>query len=203
MNYTELQALVLSETHRENYAPYIVEFIERAEALIKTKLDAYGLEYTFTDADRGGDVESPVYTLPARVTLVRYLRTVDYPLDQVDENLLATRKRSNNMEVFCVRANTLAVAGTPPADTELTLDYFGLPAPLSLTPTNALLTDYPQLYIEAASMYVYRRAQDYESAQGCSTAFGAIVWDINRKISKMLGGARGSNVYNVGFRSSY
>jgi hypothetical protein len=201
---SELRDAALGDSHRENYSVAIANrFIEQAEAFIKSRLEAYGLEYTFTDADRSG-VTSPVYTLPARVSLVRYLHGPDFPLDQCDENVIAQRKTSSNLEAFAVRAETLVVAGTPGAGTTLLMQYFGLPAPLAADgDTNTLLNDYPQLYIEATQIYIFKRGQDYESARIAQESVISLINEINRKMKKKLGGKRAAGPYNVSFRSSY
>jgi hypothetical protein len=200
---SELRAAALGDSHKENYSAEIDRFIRQGEALIKSRLESYGLEYTFTDADRSG-VTSPVYTLPARVTVVKYLSGVDYPLDQVDENLVAARRSSSLLECFCVRPNSLVVAGTPGAGVQLTMQYFGLPAPLVADgDTNALINDYEQLYIEATQVYIFKRAQDYESAKIAQDSAFSLIDEINRKMKKQIGGARASGPYNVSFRSSF
>lgn len=204
MTKAELRAAALGDSHRENYTLLIDRFIQQAEALIKSRLESYGLEYTFADVDRPGGTASPIYTLPARVTLPRYLHGPDYPLDAVDENVVATRKSSSVLECFCVRPNTLVVAGTPGAGTTLLFQYFGLPAALAADgDTNALMNDYPQLYIDATQVYIFRRAQDYESAKIAQDSAFALIDEINRQMKKKIGGARASGPYNVAFRSSY
>lgn len=198
-----LVTAALGDSHKENYSPHISRFIQQAEALIKSRLESYSLQHLFTDADRSG-VTSPIYTLPARVTLARHLNGPDYPLDQVDENVVAARRSSSVLECYCMRPSTLVVAGTPGAGTQLTFQYFGLPAPLVLdTDTNALITDYPQLYIEATQVYIFKRAQDYESANLAQTSVFTLIDEINRQMKKKIGGARASGPYNVSFRSSF
>jgi hypothetical protein len=200
---SELRTAALGDSHREVYTAVIDRFIQQAEALIKSRLEAYGLEYTFTDADRSG-VTSPVYTLPARVTLARYLSGSDYPLDQVDENVVSARRNSSVLECFCMRPSTLVVAGTPGAGTQLSFQYFGLPAPLTAdSDQNALINDYPQLYIEATQVYIFKRAQDYESAKLAESSVFNLIDEINRQMKKKIGGARASGPYNVSFRSSF
>lgn len=204
MNYGELKTAVLGDSHRENYSTLVARFVQQGEALIKSKLEAYGLETTLTDANRTAPT-LPTYTLPTGVTLVRYLiRSDGMPLDQVDENLAALNKENANVAVFVVRPSTLLVAGNPGAGATLTLHYIGMPAALSADgDTNTLLNDYPQLYIEAAQVYLYRRAQNYQAADIAMNAVTSLASDINRKVKKMLGGARSVNAYNVDFGSTF
>ncbi len=213
MNRSEIITAALADAHREDYATVVEDgialpdrFMAEAEALISARLESYALEYQFTDADRGGITTSPVYTLPPRVTLVRHLFKTGcpIPLSAVDETIVGQRSRSSGVECYAVRARGIIVAGTPAAETTLDLHYFGLPAPLvQATDTNTLLNDFPQLYKEAFQIPVFKRARDYEAVQAINSSVQSLIDEINRKVKKLLGGARSSNPYNVTWRSSY
>ena len=201
---SELRIAAREDSHRETYSDALIDrFIAQGENFIKARLDAYALEYTFTDADRSG-VTSAVYTLPARVVKARYLtKDGNPPLDQVDENVIA-QYASASPVCYAIRPSTLIIAGTPAAGDEFLLQYFGLPAALAADgDTNALLNDYQQLYIEATQIYIFKRAQDYESMTERQNSVVALITEINRKMKKQLGGARAAGAYNVDFRSSY
>jgi hypothetical protein len=174
------------------------------EAFIRSKLEAYGLSITLTDADRVAP-DSNVYTLPARVSLVRYIQpsATGLPLDKVDENSIVAYRSNTNVEMYCMRPTQIVFAGTPGAGAELPMQYLGMPVALATTATNQLLTDYPQLYLDAAAIYIYRRAQDYESAQIAQDSAVGFINTINRQMKKQLGGAKSANTYNTSFRSSY
>jgi hypothetical protein len=204
VNYGELKTAVLGDSHRENYSTLVARFIQEGEALIRSKLEAYGLEITLTDAQRVVP-NSPIYALPTGTTKVRYvIRSDGIPLDQVDENLVGLYRSNADPLVYVVRHGTLVIAGTPGAGSTFTLLYVGMPVALAAdADTNTLLNDYPQLYIEAAQVYLYRRAQNYQSSDIAKTAVDNLVADINRKVKKMLGGARSANAYNVDFRSTF
>lgn len=204
MNYTELQAAICEDTHRTDYAGAVVQrCILLGEAYIFSRLEAYGLEITLTDADRVA-VGSPIYYLPDGLTRVRVIFASDgTPLEQVDESSIAFTENSGLVTQFAVRPTTVIFGDTPGTGATFTLAYFGFPAALSAVPTNTLLDEWPQLYMDAAMLYVFRRAQDYESAQIAVQSVNGHIDEINRKMKKHLGGARAVPMYNVFFRSSY
>lgn len=199
----QLRQMILDETHKNYVSADIDRYIAQAEQLIATRLETYPLEYTLTDADRV-TIGGAVYNLPANVRNVRYIHTADYPLDQVDENIVADNATSSNVLCFAVRPKTVVLAGTPGTGSTFLLQYFGLPAALAAdSDTNNLLNSNQALYIEAAAMYVFNRAQDYESAGNAFERFKTLCDEINRWTKKLIGGARSSNAYNVKHRSSY
>lgn len=205
MNRVDLLTAAFSDAHREDYqTPYGARMLTEAEALIKSRLEFYALEYTLQDVDRVA-VLSPVYTLPARITYLRYaLRSDGVPLDQVDETVASQWQGASRVAVYAIRPSTIIVAGTPGTGDAIQLQYFGMPAPLvNDTDTNTLLNDYPQLYKEAIMVFAFKRAQDLQTASAMFQSANALIDEINRKMKKLLGGARSSNPYNVTHRSSY
>lgn len=201
MIYSELQTAILSDTHREDYAPHIVRFIQQAEALIKMTLEGYFLEATLDEDDR---IVEAVYTLPSKVTLMRAVLYNNVPLSQVDETLVSQYRELTDVVSYCMRGNTILFAGIPPEDAEIELKYFGMPAALvNANDTNTLLNDCPQLYIEAAQVYLFKRARNFEAASAMFQSVASYIRDINRQTKKKLGGGQSANAYNVSFRSSY
>ncbi len=204
-DYESLKTVLLSDSHREDYATFADSFVQEAEALIRARLTGYELEATLDDAARGNVVTSAVYSLPATCKQVRYvIPTNCAPLDQVDETLIAHYRTMQHVLVYAVRPAAIVVAGTPGEGAEFTLRYFGLPAPLTVdADTNALLTDFPQLYKEAAQVSLFKRARNFEAAQIAFQSVNGLIDEINRTMRKLKSGARSANPYNVGFRSSY
>lgn len=201
MNFSELKTAILSDTHREDYAPHIDRFVAQGEALIALSLEGYFLTATLSEDDR---VTEAIYTLPSKVTLMRTVIYDNRPLDQVDETLIAQYRSITDVCAYCMRDSTILFAGIPPEDAEFTLNYFGLPAALTADEdTNALLTDFPQLYIEAAQVYLFKRARNFEAASAMLQSVASYIRDINRRMKKKLGGGQSANAYNVSFRSNY
>jgi hypothetical protein len=205
MNYVQLQQAIIDDSHRSDFAGAVVQrFIAQGETLISTLLEGYGLEYTLTDADRA-DVTTAVYNLPNKLIRVRHIHFgTQPPLTQVDETGVSCLRSSANVQAYAVRPLTVVIAGTPAEDAELLLQYFGMPLTLSdVNNENTLLTDYPQLYIEAAQVYLFKRIQNFDAAEIAKFSVEALCNNINRKVKKSLSGAQAANPYNVHFRSSY
>lgn len=212
MNRIQLISAALGDAHREDYAtieeqgiPITTRFLQEAEARISARLETYGLQFEFTDANRD-DITSPVYTLPDRVVSIRYLfvEGCAKPLTRVDETLIAQYSRTTRVHLYAVRANSIIVAGVPAEGTTIRMHYFGLPEPLvNDTDTNKLLNDYPQLYKDAMQVSIYKRAENYDAASIASSSAQALIDEINRKVKKGLGGKQSANPYNVSWRSSY
>lgn len=202
MTKATLRAALIADTHRDYGAAETDRFIAQGEALLRAKLKGYSLEYTFSDTDRSGPTSS-IYTLPSGVMVIRHLiDSSGCPLLQLDESG-AAQKRSITIG-YCVRPKTILIVATPAAVTTFLMTYLGMPPALAVDgDTNKLLEDYPQVYQEAASIYIYKRAQDYESASIAQTSFNTLVSAINTKIRVLLGSAQASNAYNTSFRSSY
>lgn len=208
MTKAELKAAILSDAHREDYGlitGLTDRFVTEAEGLIASRLEAYPLEYTFGDADRGGDTTSPVYTLPARVTLIRHVIYNNLALSENDESTVALYRSLNDVSMYCVRPLKLVFAGVPPVNAALLMNYFGLPAPLAVdADTNTLMNTYPQLYKEAAMVFLYKRAENLDKSSAMFQSVVQLIDDINRRVKKQLGGAQSAATpYNVSFRSSY
>lgn len=201
MNYTELKDAILSDTHRADYTPYINRFVEQAEALIALSLEGYFLEATIDETNR---VIDAVYTLPAKVTAMRTVIYDERTLVRTDETNVIDYRDDSKVHSYCMRDSTIVFAGIPPEDAEIDLYYYGLPAALTdATPTNNLLTDCPQLYIEAAQVYLFKRMRNFQAADSAMSAVQFMINELNRKMKKKLGGAQSANPYNVYFRSSY
>lgn len=201
MTYAELKAAILGDTHREDYASHIVRFIQQGEALIALSLEGYFLEATLTETNR---VLEAIYTLPSKVTLMRSVLHNNVPLDQVDETLVSQYRSITDVVAYCMRDTTILFAGIPPVDAEFKLNYFGMPAALvNDNDTNNLLNDCPQLYIEAAQVYLFKRARNFDASLAMTTSVASYIREINRKMKKKLGGGQSANAYNVSFRSSY
>lgn len=204
MNYAELQQAILDDTHKSQYAGATIQrMIAQGEALIAAQLESFNIKVTLTDANRTA-VDSPVYNLPAKLVHLRYVRIDGRPLDKVDETNVYLYKTAGIPIYYVQRIGQIEVAGNPATGTQIQIDYMGMPAPLSTTPAgNSLLDEYPQLYIDAASVYVFRRAQDIENAEIADASVTKMCNELNRIAKKLLGGAQAAPVYNTNFRSSY
>ncbi len=202
MNKLELRTALIADTHRDYGEAEMNRYIAQGESLIRQKLVAYGLEYTFTDADRNTD--TAIYVLPTGVVKVRQIFYNGCKLDELDEAGIANLKHIIGLRAYVIRPNSILVASMPDVGTEFQMNYLGIPDALDTdVATNPLLDDCQQLYLEAAAVYVYKRAQDYESSQGALASFSSLITAINTKMKRLLGSPRAAPVYNTAFRSSY
>jgi hypothetical protein len=203
MNYTELQQTIIDDTKAIRYTGSPVQlFISLGEALIGSRLEFYNFLTDLNDANRIVVGEGR-YTLPARLKHLRYVRVNGLPLDKVDETTAYVERSASQPLVYCQRASEILIAGIPAPLTTLTIDYMGMPAAFATTPTNTLLDNVPQLYIDAAEFYLYRRAENFDGAQRALDSFGDICRQLNQQMKKLLGGAQPVPTYNTRFRSSY
>lgn len=201
MIYSELKTAILSDTHREDYTAYITRFVQQGEALIALSLEGYFLEATLNESSR---VLEAIYTLPSKVTSMRTVLYDNVPLDSVDETLIAQYRSITDVRAYCMRDSTILFAGIPPTNAVFKLAYFGMPAALvNDADTNNLLNDCPQLYIEAAQVYLFKRARNFDAASAMLQSVQAYIRELNRKTKKKLSGKQSANPYNVAFRSNY
>jgi hypothetical protein len=201
MNFGELKTAILSDSHREDYTAHIARFVQQGEALIALTLEGYFLQATINETNR---VLESVYSLPSKVTLMRTVIYNNAPLEQVDETLISQYRANSEVRAYCMRDTTIVFAGIPPDSSVFTLNYFGMPAALAADgDTNNLLNDCPQLYIQAAQVYLFQRARNLDLSSAMFQSVQSTIRDINRKIKKKFGGGQSANAYNVSFRSSY
>jgi len=206
MDRSTILTAAFSDTHREDLqTTYQDRFMIEAESIIRQRLEFYALEATLDDTARVAP-SSAVYNLPARdIALVRHVfRSDGLPLDQVDETNINTYSSLSQVLAYVVRPTTIKVAGNPGAGDTLSVHYFGMPtALLSAGDSNTLLNDYPNVYKEAIQVSIWKRARDFDAATAMFQSVNAAIDEINRKMKKLLGGARSANPYNTEWKSSY
>lgn len=206
MNYTELQAAIISDTHRADLADDIPRFIRLAEGLIRRDLTAYELNATLTDSDRVTAGEG-VYTLPGRVLNIRTVHLVGRQGDSLHRvGPGQIRRLSASADVVMYTQNgdgTLEFRGVPSTTHTFEVRYFGTPAPLEDTATNDLLTDHEGLYQAGAQYYLYLKTQDRELAQDQANTFDSIMERINEQMARKIGGGAVAPTYNMASRSAY
>jgi hypothetical protein len=206
MDRNTVLTAAFSDAHREDLQPtYGSRFMLEAESLIRARLEFYYQETTLDDTARVAP-NSAVYNLPSRdISLIRHvLRSDGLPLDQTDETNIHTYASLSQVVAYVVRPSTLMIAGTPGVGDTMSLHYFGMPLPLvNDGDSNNLLNDYPDLYKEAVQVSIFKRARDYDAATAMFQSANSKLDEINRKMKKLLGGARSSNPYNTAWRSSY
>lgn len=206
LNYTTLQTAILDDTHRSDLSTHVPRFIRLAEGLIRRELKAYELSYTITDADRVTAGEG-IYTLPARVLDIRSIHLVGRQGDSLARVMPGhIRRLQSTADVlqYCQYGDdTIEFRGIPGTSDEFDLRYFGTPAPLDVTSTNALLDDHEGLYMAGAKHYLYMHEQNLELAQAEALTFDAIMERINEQMARKIGGGTVAPVYNMSSASTY
>lgn len=205
MNKEQLRDAVRADAHRENYDDSTIDrFIREGESVLLVRLEAYELTVTLDDDDRP-DTTSGIYTLPQRLTSIRYLLDSNgVPLDQVSESEASLYASAVTSGIYCKRPSTIRISGVPGEGAEFQLSYWGVPDALDADDdTNSLITDHPQLYKNLTMVGVYERMKAYDQAVSMLQKSNSFIDELNRRAKKALGGHKGANVYNTAFRSSY
>lgn len=206
MNYKELQAAIISDTHRPDLAGEVPRFIRLAEGLIRRDLRAYELTATLADADRVVAGEG-IYSLPGRVLDIRSVHVVGRQGDGLQRVMPGYIRRLDAtaavMQYTQYGDNTIEFRGIPSAADSFLVRYFGTPAPLADTAENELLTDHEGLYMAGAKFYLFNHEQNRELAQDEARVFDAIMERINETMSRKIGGGAITPTYNMSSRSAY
>src|SRR5690554_1901669 len=112
MNYGELKAAVLSDSHRPDLSGEVARFIREAEGMIRRELRAFPVTATLTDSDR---VSGGVYNLPTGLLELRaiYANAQGDALEQVSLSAIKRLSTSADPFQYAVRGNTIEIRGTP------------------------------------------------------------------------------------------
>lgn len=205
MNYGELKAAVLSDSHRPDLDGEVVRFIREAEGMIRRDLKGYTLSTTLGEADR---LSGGLYQLPATVLVIRSLHVADRRADALEKVSPVNARRvatSADPHWYAdLGNNTIEIRGTPGTDVQLDLLYFGHPAALSAdTDENDLLTDHESLYINGGLFFLHKHEQNRELMQDALDVFNGVMKTLNEQISRKIGGASIAPSYNFSGGSSY
>lgn len=204
MNYTELQAAIITDTHRADLASEVPRFIRLAEGLIRRDLRAYELLATLTNADR---VSGPLFNLPGTVVDIRTVHLVGRDgdsLERVSPGAIRRLDLAADVVQYAQHGNgTIEFRGNPADADSFEVRYFGMPDPLETTATNTLLDDHESLYQSGAQYYLYLHTQDRELAQDQADTFDSIMERLNEMMARKIGGTKNAPTYNMATRSSY
>lgn len=204
MNYGELKAAVLSDSHRPDLSGEVARFIREAEGMIRRELRAFPVTATLDESDR---VSGGVYTLPTGLLELRAIYRPDGRGDALEQvSLHAVRRLPLTADPlwYAVRGNTIEIRGAPVPDTEFPVEYLGHPPALEDdADTNDLLAQNETLYKEAALFYLYKHTQDLELAQAALDTFTDVKEKLNEQFGRKIGGASIAGAYNFSCGSSY
>src|SRR5690606_23984753 len=91
-------------------------------------------------------VEGGVYTIPSTVLEVRSVVVGGKPLDPVGPSEIAAARVAWSPAQYCVHGSTIEIRGVPGDGAEITLRYFGHPAPLEQDADELALDEALYLY---------------------------------------------------------
>lgn len=204
MNYGDLKAAVISDSHRPDLADDVPRFIREAEGMIRRDLRAFPVSATLGESDR---VSGGVYTLPTGLLELRTIYPPDSPADALEQVSLSVIRRQHSKMAprqYAVRGSTIEIRGVPAEDTEFGIEYLGHPPPLEADEdTNVLLTDHESLYLEGALFFLFKHVQDVDLAQGALDTFANVLDKLNEQFGRRIGGASVAAAYNFGGGSGY
>jgi hypothetical protein len=201
LTYSTLQTAVLTISKRPTLTTEVVECIRRCEGRLRRELIAYELQATLAEVDRSS---GGIYTAPAYCLQVQDIFTTDalsrsYPLENVGRVNIRGLVATAPVLHFAHYQSVIEFRGVPATDQEMTVNYFGHPAPLATTDTNALLDDHEGLYIAGALFELYSDyTEDLELAQAQLDKFNHDIDELNKAIGRKLGGGVTAAAYNFG-----
>lgn len=212
MTYSELKALVASESHRSDLTTEIPGFIRRAEAMIARQLRATEMLKidSLLDADRAV-ADSPIYNLFDDFLEDRTVSCDGRLVNKVSRDQLLKTSESGNVLVYYMRGTDtdwqMEFRAVPGTDAEIEVEYFARPVALSGdSDTNRLLSAHESVYLHGALFALYTFSQDLELAQGALDTWTDAVEKLNEQAGRYLGGtqiARGMNLGHVRIGGSY
>lgn len=202
MNYGDLKTFVLADAHRNDLTDEVAGFIRRAEGLIRRELEAYELSATIDEDDR---ILNGAYTLPSYLQIVRTITGTysgeEYGLTDVGLSNIKNLPDDVTPLHYAIRGNTVEIRGVPATDAAFTVNYFGLPTPLSADEDeNDLLTDHEELYVAGAQFFLFLHTQDRELANDKFSIFDDTIKKLNEMHSRKIGGGGTCGPYNLGNR---
>jgi hypothetical protein len=165
-NWTDLQTKVATLSIRDDLADLIPDFIGFAENWMQRELFSPEREASvnLTVVDGVADLPSDF----AGLKMVFVDGDTDNDLDQVTPSRLRQLYPTTTAGIpyhFAIEGETILFGPQPSDGVVLVLKYIeGIPKLGSLQPTNWLLTDHPDLYVNAALAELYEYTRDYDEA---------------------------------------
>lgn len=162
-NYAELKTELESWSHRDDVSDRLDTFIDLAEAKLWQHLRVRGME----DKDATLTASSRLITAPTGFLEARRLRYVSgsarYPnLHYTPPDSLVIHAESGNPSSFTVYGSTIELDKQPGSGT-FELTFYKKLTPLSASnTTNAIMDEYPTLYLYGGLAELFAWAQDTE-----------------------------------------
>ncbi len=176
MNYGELKTEVLQTPERQDLATEVASFIRMAHNRIQAELELpdamVSVPLDPNDAtNEGGTVWA--IDLPDDALAVRGVRSANYPLPQHNESSLYAvfgKGGGGKPKAYAVRGQQLLLAPGP--GDNLVLNYKRrVPDFTDDADTNWLLTNFQDIYLYGALVFLNQRIQDQQQVVACEQLF--------------------------------
>ena len=169
--YAELKAAIADRVHRTDLTSVIVDAVTMAEKRINHDLQLTDQE---KETELTATIGSTALTLPSDFgsPIALYLTTYPprYPVRfELPENM---QEYTSNAPARAWTIDGAAIKTDSPADIAYTYDFrYSLEYDLATSETNALLTNYPDLYFYGALIEVYLHTHDHNNGVVAKTIY--------------------------------
>ena len=139
--YTELKTAVAGYLHRSDLTDVMDTFLELAEADIRRDVRVRAMEQTAT-----GTLSGTTLALPTRFAEARNVVLSDRPQRYVTSDEFQWLENATSTDRYTIKGESFYFLS---ADADYSIDYWQWFASLGSTPTNWLLTNAPDVYLNA------------------------------------------------------
>lgn len=179
MNYGELKSLLSYYLHRTDMEDKIPGFVELARARLSKDCRFMGMQQYVEIEFTEDSSPLPVDFLEVKSITVPIARGGYRPLQfHSNDNFgrVSGAVVSGSPQFFTLRAGSLVISpfsGSVETPTIVNMNYFERPEKLIADEdTNAVLENYPELYLHASLIYAHKAVQDHESEQVTHQQYG-------------------------------
>lgn len=187
-NYSELKSSVATYMHRDDLTELIPGFIKLAESEMNRFLRPWRLEATATIAITSG---TDTAALPARTREVKSVFLTGNTERELTKmslaqlNNLYRNQESGNPVHYALSGDNLVLGPTPSESGSLSALVIKAVSALSdANTTNAILTNYPDVYLYGAAKHGYMYLRNSQRAQEANQAFMTGIEEANRESRK-------------------
>lgn len=162
-NYSDLQASIASHIDRTDQTSNIPDFVVIAESYISQDLR---LRKQITVTTLSTVASQDYVALPTDWLEFLYIKLSGSPLCfETGNTIRAANERTGDLRYYSIEGERLLLNPTPGAVSTLDVAYYAKIAALATTPTNFLLTSYPQIYLYKSLGCAYKFLMDDQRAQ--------------------------------------
>jgi hypothetical protein len=186
--YAELKTAVASWLNRDDLTATIPDFITLCEARLNRVLRTRAMEGLYTASTISGQRD---YNLPASYLQMRALRlntspltVLEYVSPEIMDRVWAGSAGGKPV-AYTIKANELFLGPSPDAAYTMEMDYYRkFPALSTITTTNEMLTDNPDVYLYGSLLEAEPFIKNDTRIQVWGTSFYKAITDIQDQDSK-------------------